>query len=65
MIPVILLGNYLWGYKGIYVGGVLSTVVLGGVAWRWILATINEGEQRAMHTRVRNAVHAVARRSKL
>lgn len=50
-IPVILLGNYLWGYKGIYAGGVLTTVLLGGVAWRWISATIKEGEQRAMHTR--------------
>lgn len=42
-IPLILLGNYLWGYRGIYAAGVVTTVSLAGVAWWWIARTVNQG----------------------
>ena len=32
-VPLVLLGDYLWGYIGIYIGGVVTTVGLGIVAW--------------------------------
>jgi Na+-driven multidrug efflux pump len=42
-IPLILLGNYLWGYRGVYAGSVVTTVLLSVVAWWWILRTIEQG----------------------
>jgi putative MATE family efflux protein len=41
-IPLILLGNYLWGYRGIYIGGVVTAISLSVVAWWWIWQTVNK-----------------------
>ena len=40
-IPIILIGDYIWGYRGIYAGGVLTSVVLSIVAWIWLHRTID------------------------
>ena len=40
-IPLALLGNYLWGYMGIFAGQVLTSICLSVVAWYWIRYTIN------------------------
>ena len=40
-IPIILVGDYIWGYRGIYAGGVLTSVVLSIVAWIWLHRTID------------------------
>jgi len=47
-LPLIILGNYLWGYRGIYVGGVITTISLALVGWRWIQVTIDEGSASAL-----------------
>ena len=44
-IPIILIGDYFWGYRGIYAGGVVTSVVLSVVAWIWLNRTIREGAQ--------------------
>lgn len=47
-IPLMLLGNYLWGYRGIYVGGVITTVSLSVVGWYWIRRTIRAGARQGI-----------------
>ncbi|MDA0790845.1 MAG: MATE family efflux transporter [Proteobacteria bacterium] len=42
-IPAALLGNYLFGYMGIFGGQVLVTVVLAVVAWVWLRRTVAAG----------------------
>lgn len=46
-IPLILLGDLLWGYRGIYAGGVVTTVLVSIVAWLWIRRTISTRTGRA------------------
>jgi Na+-driven multidrug efflux pump len=45
-LPLMLLGNYLWGYRGIYIGGVVTSVSIALVAWWWIIRTINRHAAR-------------------
>ncbi len=47
-IPLALLGDYLWGYVGIYISGVVTTVSLSGVAYVWINRTVDTGIARAL-----------------
>jgi putative MATE family efflux protein len=47
-IPLILLGNYLWGFHGIYIGGVVTTVSVALVAWWWINQIIERGIRRGV-----------------
>jgi putative MATE family efflux protein len=39
-VPLALLGDYLWGYTGIFVATALTNVVLGAVAWQWNRASV-------------------------
>jgi Na+-driven multidrug efflux pump len=47
-IPLILLGNYLWGYMGIFAGTVVTTIVLAVVARRWVNHTIDRRVDRTV-----------------
>ena len=53
-IPLILLGDLLWGYRGIYLGGVVTTISVSIVAWLWIRRTM---ETRARREPVPAEVH--------
>ena len=46
-IPLMLLGDLLWGYRGIYAGGVVTTITVSIVAWLWIQRTIGKRARRA------------------
>jgi Na+-driven multidrug efflux pump len=35
-IPLAMLGDYLWGYVGIFIAGAATVSVLGTVSWIWI-----------------------------
>ena len=41
-IPMMLLGDYLWGYHGIYAGSALTSILLAFVAFRWIGTTVRD-----------------------
>lgn len=34
-VPMALLGDYLWGYVGIFIATSASTILMGAVAWYW------------------------------
>jgi Na+-driven multidrug efflux pump len=34
-IPLALIGDYLWGYEGIFIATAITNVVLGAVSWQW------------------------------
>lgn len=42
-IPMALLGDYLWGYVGIFVAGATTVTVLGAISWAWINREIEAG----------------------
>ena len=42
-LPLALIGDYLWGYKGIYIAAVVTTITLGLISFLWINKTINRG----------------------
>jgi putative MATE family efflux protein len=45
-IPMALLGDYLWGYVGIFVAGATTVTVLGAISWAWINREIEAGIAR-------------------
>lgn len=45
-IPLALLGNHLFGYKGIYAAGVVTTILLAAASWLWINKTIDTSARR-------------------
>ena len=45
-IPMALLGNYLFGYQGIFAGAVVTVSVLGIASWFWINSEIRRGIER-------------------
>jgi len=47
-IPLVLVGDYLFGYMGIYIGTVITTIVVGLISWRWINRTIDGRIERAL-----------------
>jgi putative MATE family efflux protein len=34
-IPLAMLGDYIWGYPGIFIATALANLIMGIVAWRW------------------------------
>ena len=34
-IPLALIGDYLWGYEGIFIATAITNVLLGAVSWHW------------------------------
>ena len=52
-VPLAILGNYLWGYVGIFLATALSNVVLGVGAWYWNRMAVRRG------IAIRNAKNAV------
>jgi len=42
-VPLVLLGDYLWGYRGIYIGAAVTVSLLGVVSWIWINNTLAKG----------------------
>ena len=41
-IPLTLLGDYLWGYTGIFIATAVTNVLLGVLAWQWNKRSIEE-----------------------
>jgi putative MATE family efflux protein len=41
-VPMALLGDYLWGYVGIFVATSASTILMGTVAWYWNRVVIDK-----------------------
>ncbi len=39
-VPLAILGDYLWGYTGIFVASVVTGLLLGSVAWYWLNSVI-------------------------
>lgn len=39
-IPLALLGDYIWGYPGIFIATALANLIMGIVAWRWNRAVL-------------------------
>jgi putative MATE family efflux protein len=35
-IPLAILGDYLWGYTGIFIAMTVTTILLGAVSWYWL-----------------------------
>ena len=42
-IPLLLLGDYLWGYAGIFLAMAATNVLLGGLAWYWNRVAVRRG----------------------
>ena len=42
-IPLLLLGDYLWGYAGIFVAMAATNVLLGAAAWYWNRLAVRRG----------------------
>ena len=42
-IPLTILGDYLWGYVGIFIATALTNVLLGTVAWYWNRVAVKRG----------------------
>lgn len=47
-VPLAFLGDYLWGYVGIFVATALTNVLLGGAAWYWNRVAVKRGIAEAM-----------------
>ena len=46
-IPLALVGDFLWGYRGIYAASAITGIVLGGVSWVWIYRIIDIADRRS------------------
>jgi putative MATE family efflux protein len=42
-VPLALLGNYLWGYVGIFIAAAVTIFILGIIAWFWLRAEMASG----------------------
>ncbi len=42
-LPLALLGDYLWGYVGIFIAGVTTISILGTLSWLWINREVAAG----------------------
>ncbi len=56
-IPLALLGDYLFGYRGIFIAGVVTTSLLGIVSWIWIYREINLGIEHRTKDSQKNPVN--------
>lgn len=42
-LPLALLGDYLWGYIGIFISGAFTMIFVGTISWLWISREIDSG----------------------
>ncbi len=47
-IPLVIVGNTLWGYVGIFVATAITNVVMGAVGWHWNRVSVNRAIAREM-----------------
>ena len=47
-IPLTILGDYLWGYAGIFIATAFTNVLLGAAAWYWNRVAVKRGIAEAM-----------------
>ena len=47
-IPLVIVGNSLWGYVGIFVATAITNVVMGAVGWQWNRVSVNRAVAREM-----------------
>lgn len=47
-IPVVLVGNYFFGYMGIFIGMVISTVVVAIISSQWVSRTIDRRIEQSL-----------------
>ena len=40
-VPLAVLGNYLYGYVGIFIATAITNVVVGLLAWQWNWRVVN------------------------
>jgi putative MATE family efflux protein len=50
-IPLALLGNYLWGYTGIFVATAFTISLLGVASWFWLNHELDKGMRRQRYPR--------------
>ncbi|HJP50085.1 MAG TPA: MATE family efflux transporter [Pseudomonadales bacterium] len=48
-IPLAMLGDYLWGYVGIFIAGAATISMLGAVSWAWINREVATGITRGQN----------------
>ena len=48
-IPLAILGNYLWGYTGIFLAAAGTISLLGVIAWFWLKHALNAAMDKAGH----------------
>ena len=48
-IPLAILGNYLWGYTGIFLAAAGTISILGVIAWFWLKHALNAAIDKAGH----------------
>ena len=42
-LPLALLGNYFWGYVGIFIAGAATMIIMGVISWLWLNREIETG----------------------
>ena len=47
-IPVVLVGNYFFGYMGIFIGTVITTVIVAIISSQWVNRTIDRRIERSL-----------------
>ena len=47
-IPVVLVGNYFFGYMGIFIGTVITTVIVAIISSQWVNRTIDKRIERSL-----------------
>ena len=47
-IPLVVVGNVLWGYVGIFVATAITNVVMGVAGWQWNRVSVNRAIAREM-----------------
>lgn len=48
-VPLALLGDYLWGYVGIFIATSASSILMGAVAWYWNRVVIDRAIAISLH----------------
>ena len=49
-IPLVIVGNVLWGYVGIFVATAITNVVMGVAGWQWNRVSVNRAIAREMRS---------------
>ena len=49
-LPLVVVGNVLWGYVGIFVATAITNVVMGVAGWQWNRVSVNRAIAREMRS---------------